>query len=338
MNSITEFKSEFSRVIRGYNPSEVDEAVEMLVSYAADLEQANAEFADANEAMGVQNDALIASQQELAAERDALRKELEAVRAEVENYRTKVEDANRFIAEAKRNADEIRAEAKREAEAMRAEQLRQTEEELVRLREACRMEETRYTGICHRVAALTSAVRNLWNEQVEALDALESMVPDEVLRETPAVEQPNENPAKEAIPDPAPVKKAARRAAMAAAVMEDEAAPAAPVSCPAEPVAEMPEEELPKPAPARVIRKPLPTTPPAGETIEFTAIKIASLNSDATPTIAESHTDGISVETVYRPATPATMKVTRVQDTSTAPTHSYADVRRSLEDINSRLK
>lgn len=351
MKSITEFKREFSRTMRGYAPEEVDAAIEMLVSYGAELESANAEFAEVNDELIAENDALAkakaaadaaaeAARADAAAARgeadsavadavaargkvDALEAALAAAQAEIASYRDKMGDAKDMLENARRTVAEMKAKADEETKDIRA---RRT------------AEETRYNIICRKTAAITEAVRNVWREQIETLDALASMTePDGELDETPAPPvkpiAAQVKPAPIAEPDKAddttvfelpkkPTPQRVRRAAMAAAALE-----ADDVSIPAQ------SARRPEPASA--------PTAPAAQTAEG---PLADIFADA-PTqqfavVTDApHADGVNVDSVYRAASPAALK-TKAEKAPAAQTgtHSFAAVRRSLEEIGAKLK
>lgn len=100
MNSITEFKREFTRTRRGYSPEEVDAAIELLITYGAELESANAEFAEVNNSLIADNDALAAENDRLNARLTQMGSDLDTVKGELDGYRQKVGEAKAIIGEA----------------------------------------------------------------------------------------------------------------------------------------------------------------------------------------------------------------------------------------------
>ncbi len=314
MNSITEFRGEFSRSLRGYNAAEVDEAVEMLVSYGADLEAANAEFADANDWLTAENDRLSG---ELAA------------------LKEKVGDAGGLIADARKSAEQIIADAETEAARIRAERTAALERELADYAERCALEQRRYAALCRRTNELADRASALYRDQIAALDALAGAADPASPPPSPA-ERPAEKKEETAASPKKPIPRV-RRSMMAAALVDAEektvaesAAEAEAVSAPTEEEISLELEQLPPP-----VMPPEPALEP-----EF-----AVIFSDDSPTrkAAESPVspaEGASrVDRVYRTASPIDLKVTRdVPKTSGAQTHSFSAVRRSLEEIGSRLK
>lgn len=330
MNSITEFKREFTRTMRGYSPEEVDAAIELLITYGAELESANAEFAEVNNSLIADNDALAAENDRLNARLTQMGSDLDTVKGELDGYRQKVGEAKAIIGEARRAAETIRADAEAEAEQIRTVRLGGIEEKIA-------AGEKRYAALCRQVNTLTGAVRTLYREQMAAIDALSIPTEpdsDDIIvasehRESgsPSTQAPVADEREEpdaaafqtfsaaqaqqplAVNLPRQTPPRVRRAAMAAAAIEPEQ-----VELPVKPVAR---------------RSAAPQSEPAGEApVRRTAARV-----DA------AHADGISVDAVYRPAAPATMKITREQTSgSVSQTHSFAAVRRTLAEINARLK
>ena len=210
MNSITEFKREFSRTMRGYTPEEVDAAIEMLVSYGAELESANAEFAEVN-------DELIAENDKLAAENAQLTADLTAAQNELAAFREKVGEAKSLIAEARRAAEQLRTEAEAEAAQIRDDRAADIERALAEQTARCAAEEKRYAALCRKTSTLVGAVRALYTEQMPAIEALAASIEvDDAAVEPDIIAEPE--PA--TVTFTPPVKKTppprVRRAAMAA--------------------------------------------------------------------------------------------------------------------------
>ncbi len=325
MNSITEFKREFSRAMRGYAPEEVDAAIEMLVSYGAELESANAEFAEVNDELIAELDKLTAAKAEADAALAAAQKELAA-------FREKVGEAKTLIADARRAADQLRAEAEAEAAQIRADHAADVERTLAEQTARCAAEERRYAALCRKTRTLTDAVRALYAEQMPAIEALAASIEaDDDAVEPDLISEPEPV----TVTFAPPVKKAppprVRRAAMAAAALEPE--PEA-VEVPVRPAPRRPEPIVaePEPIPAEP-EAPAPTGEPG----------LAEIFSDA-PTQQfsvvpdDTHADGVNVSSVYRTASPADLKV-KAEKIPAAPggTHSFAAVRRSLEEIGQKL-
>lgn len=331
MNSITEFKREFSRTMRGYNPDEVDTAVEMLISYGAELESANAEFAEVN-------DELIAEIETLTAEKAEADAALAAAQNELAAFRAKLGEAKSLIAEARRAAKQLRAEAEEEAAQIRAERAADLERALADRSARCAAEEKRYAALCRRTRTLTEAIRALYAEQMPAIEALASSVEvDDAAAEPDIVPEPE--PA--TVTFTPPVKRTTpprvRRAAMAAAAIEPDA-----VELPARPVPRRVEHEQPAPAPAAE-PAPAPAPVPESESPREASSALAEIFADA-PTQQfsaipdDAHADGVSVAAVYRTAAPADLKVKSEKiPAASAGSHSFAAVRRSLEEIGAKL-
>ena len=334
MNSITEFKREFTRTMRGYSPEEVDAAIELLVTYGAELESANAEFAEVNNSLIADNDALAAENDRLNARLTQMGSDLNTVKGELDGYRQKVGEAKAIIGEARRAAETIRADAEAEAERIRTVRLGGIEEKIA-------AGEKRYAALCRQVNTLTGAVRTLYREQMAAIDALSIptepdsddtiVAPEHRESGSPSTQTPVANEREEpdaaafqtfsaaqtqqplAVSLPRQTPPRVRRAAMAAAAIEPEQ-----VELPVKPV---------------VRRSAAPSAAPQPEPAGEAPVKQTAARVDA------AHADGISVDAVYRPAAPTTMKITREQTSgSVSQTHSFAAVRRTLAEINARLK
>lgn len=164
MNSITEFKREFTRTMRGYSPEEVDAAIELLITYGAELESANAEFAEVNNSLIADNDALAAENDRLNARLTQMGSDLDTVKGELDGYRQKVGEARPLLARPP-CSETIRADAEAEAEQIRTVRLGGIEEKIA-------AGEKRYAALCRQVNTLTGAVRTLYREQMAAIDAL----------------------------------------------------------------------------------------------------------------------------------------------------------------------
>lgn len=302
MNSITEFEREFTCIMRGYSPREVDEAIDMLISYGAELESANAEFAEVNEVLMQQNDAAAAELDRLRSENAALREENRGLREELDGSRTGLAEAKQRLAEANAKADGLRADA---------------ESVLGQITARCDAEEKRYAALTRRTAALIQAVRALYAEHMQAIDALADA---------------NSSPAAET---PVPSRPAVRRAAVTASAVAPE---------PEEPDAQNP------PAVARTPRRqvgsaPRPEASSVSDVTDTAPAEPAGVTEEA-PTrqfsipveTATLELESAQVDAVYRPAKPAAMKVVRDTGSEKAPTHSFAAVRRTLDEIGSKLK
>ncbi len=326
MNSITEFKQEFSRSLRGYNTAEVNEAVEMLVSYGADLESANAEFAEANEW--------------LTAENDRLTGELSRMGEELAALKEKMGDAGAMIAEARKSADQTVAEAEAEAARIREARTAALELELADYAARCAAERARYAELCRRTVELAERAGMLYREQIAALDLLAAEKATEASKEpSPAYETTPELPTSKTRPIPRVRRRAVMSgpAAEAEEKKESEASilfPSAEETKEKEPeVVTIDFEQLPPP-----VAVPEPTVEP-----EF-----ASLFSDDPPPRKASHDmsfeeifgeEANRVDAIYRTASPLDLKVTRdTPKPSGTQTHSLSSVRRSLDEIGSRLK
>lgn len=297
MNSITEFKREFTRAMRGYSPEEVDAAIEMLVSYGAELESANAEFAEVNDALMQQNDTAAAELDRLRSENAALREENRGLREELEGSRTRLAEAKQRLAEANAKADGLRTNA---------------ESALGEITARCDAEEKRYAALTRKTSALTEAVRALYAEHMQAIDALTEASPSSA--ETPAVPRP-----------------AVRRAILEATAVAPE---------PEEPEVQFP-HAIPR-APRRQVA-PAPQTESSAEQ-DAPAEPISEAEEMLTRQFSiptETVTVGLEsaqVDAVYRPAKPSAIKVIRDTDTEKTPTHNFAAVRRTLDEIGSKLK
>lgn len=317
MNSITEFKREFGRTAQGYSPAEVDAAVNMLVSYGAELESANHEFAEVNDDLIAQNDALAADNERLAAENRQLREEYDQTRQKLDTYLEKYGEAKNLLAEAKRRADAIRAAAEAEVSAQRAAQNNAEERAQADLHERCAAEERRYAALCRRTRTLVDAVKSAWQEQLAAIEALSESLDEDV----PPVQAASVEPAKvKSFTPPPPQKPQVRRAAMAAAALEREPSAAAQPSR-AKPVAQQP------------VKAPSDEPVSRAEPITSTTVFPTQGSGDT------ERAERVALNAVYREAPPSPVKVTRAEmGGKTTPSHSFAAVRRTLEEIGSRSK
>lgn len=300
MNSITEFEREFTCVMRGYSPREVSEAIDMLISYGAELESANAEFAEVNDALMQQNDAAAAELDRLRSENAALREENRGMREELENSRAGLAEAKQRVAEANARVENLRADA---------------ESVLGQIMARCDAEEKRYAALTHRTVALTEAVRALYAEHMQAIDALtEANSTSALAADPPAVSRP-----------------AVRRAAMAAAAVAPE--PEEPQVQPPHAIPRAPRRQV---APASRMESPAESgtpTEPASEAEEIHTRQFSIPTETVTMEL-----ESAQVDAVYRPAKPSAIKVIRDSDTEKTPTHSFASVRRTLDEIGSKLK
>lgn len=301
MNSITEFEREFTCVMRGYSPREVSEAIDMLISYGAELESANAEFAEVNDALVQQNDAAAAEIDRLRSENAALREEGRVLREELENSRAGLAEARQRTAEANARVENMRADA---------------ESALGQIIARCDAEEKRYAALSRKTAALTEAVRALYAEHMQGIDAL--IEANSASDETPAVSRP-----------------AVRRAIMEATAVSPEPEepevqpPHAIPRAPRRQVAPVPRTE----SPAEPEAAADPVAEPAGEAEEMPTRRFSVPTETVTVEL-----ESAQVDTVYRPAKPSAIKVIRDGDTEKTPTHSFAAVRRTLDEIGSKLQ
>ena len=115
------FDRNFNKCMRGYNPEEVDGAVDALLRYCDDLESANREFEVANNDLIDEKTGLEEKIAELEKEKAELLgkiSEMSANLSKIESvyneYRTKFGEARDLVGNAKRSAAEIteRAELK----------------------------------------------------------------------------------------------------------------------------------------------------------------------------------------------------------------------------------
>lgn len=330
MNSITEFKREFSRAMRGYSPEEVDAAIEMLVSYGAELESANAEFAAVN-------DELLAEIGKLTAAKTEAENALAAAQRELAAFREKVGEAKNLIADARRAADQLRAEAEAEAAQIHADHAAEVERTLAAQTARCAAEERRYAALCRKTKTLTEAVRALYAEQMPAIEALSASIDADAAEPELA---PAEEPEEAVVVFTPPVKKSpaprVRRAAMAAAALEPDTVevPARPAPRRPEPAAQVAEPAAVETEPAPIV--PIPETP--GRELDLTEIFADAPTQQFSVVSEDTMADGVNVAAVYRTASPTDLKV-RSEKVPAAPagTHSFAAVRRSLEEIGRKL-
>lgn len=117
------FDRKFNKCMRGYNPEEVDSAVDALLRYCDELEDANREFEVANNDLIDEKNALAAR----VAELESIKNSLEEKNAEISKNLAKIEDvyngyrekfgeARDLVTGAKTSASEIVARAKARAE------------------------------------------------------------------------------------------------------------------------------------------------------------------------------------------------------------------------------
>lgn len=371
MNSITEFKSEFSQTMRGYSPAEVDAAVEMLVSYGAELESANAEFAEVNAELIAENEALAAAKEAAEAAAASARAALEPTKAaltqaqaELTRIRAELEAAKAAVAAAKAVAavdGAERDEAKATLEATRratAELKAKAEVELSQIRARRTAEETRYNMVCRKTTAMTAAIRRVWTEQIETLDAIAGMTEqDDALDATPAPA-----PIPEAVAVPEAEDEPVIAFAPAAKAEPEPATPPAPAA-EAEAEAEdgtivftVPQKAAPQrvrrsalaaaalepeavEVPAAPARRPEPAQPTNAGDTTLTDIFADAPTQQFTAVADAPHVDGVNVDIVYLAPKPAAMKVKgeKTPETKTSG-HNFSAVRRSLEEIGAKLK
>jgi DivIVA domain-containing protein len=303
VNSITEFEREFTCIMRGYSPREVDEAIDMLISYGAELESANAEFAEVNDALMQQNDAAAAELDRLRSENAALREETRGLQEELEAGRAAYAEMKQRLAEANARADGLRSDS---------------ESVLGQIAARCDAEEKRYSALTRRTAALTEAVRALYAEHMQAIDAL------------------TEVSTASAAESSVPARPVIRRAAMAAAAVVPE-----PEELEVQPPRAIPRVPRRQAAPAvqatpAAEAESAESVPPEGS-VNKSEEALTHQLSVPTETVT-MELESAQVDTVYRPAKPSAIKVIRDTDTEKTPTHSFAAVRRTLDEIGSKLK
>lgn len=116
------FDRKFNKCMRGYNPEEVDAAVDALLRYCDDLEDANKEFEIANNDLIDEKTALASLAENLKKENEELEKKAERyssnlakIEAVYNEYRTKFGEARNLVVNAKTSASEILSRAEKES-------------------------------------------------------------------------------------------------------------------------------------------------------------------------------------------------------------------------------
>lgn len=117
------FDRKFNKCMRGYNPDEVDAAVDALLRYCDELQDANREFEIANNDLIDDKTSLEAKIAELTEEKKALQNKISEISenlARIEetynDYRQKFGEAKDLVTKAKTSSAEILARAKAKAE------------------------------------------------------------------------------------------------------------------------------------------------------------------------------------------------------------------------------
>lgn len=115
--SISEkFDRKFSKCMRGYNPEEVDAAVDALLRYCDDLDEANREFEIANNDLIDERNSLYTDKTELTKKVDELSEKLTKIETVYNEYREKYGEAQEIVNNAKVSAAEILTRAQTKAD------------------------------------------------------------------------------------------------------------------------------------------------------------------------------------------------------------------------------
>lgn len=133
------FDRKFNKSMRGYNTDEVDAALDALLRYCDELEDANREFEIANNDLIDDKTNLNKYISELVSEKEELEKKLKEMRERVatveglyNGYRKKFGEARDMITKAKSSSSEIIARAEAKAELIADESRKKQEDELRR--------------------------------------------------------------------------------------------------------------------------------------------------------------------------------------------------------------
>ena len=133
------FDRKFNKSMRGYNTDEVDAALDALLRYCDELEDANREFEIANNDLIDDKTNLNKYISELVSEKEELEKKLKEMRERVatveglyNGYREKFGEARDMITKAKASSSEIIARAEAKAELIADESRKKQEDELRR--------------------------------------------------------------------------------------------------------------------------------------------------------------------------------------------------------------
>ncbi len=133
------FDRKFNKSMRGYNTEEVDAALDALLRYCDELEDANREFEIANNDLIDDKTELNKYISELVSEKEDLEKKLKEMRERVatveglyNGYREKFGEARDMITKAKSSSSEIIARAEAKAEIISEEARKKQEDELLK--------------------------------------------------------------------------------------------------------------------------------------------------------------------------------------------------------------
>lgn len=134
------FDRKFNKCMRGYNPEEVDGAIDALLRYCDDLEAANREFEIANNDLIDEKTRLEQCISKAEEEKDSLRAELRTMADECSkiesvynDYRARFGEARDLVINAKNAAAEITQKASESANALIKDAERRSEEEKAKL-------------------------------------------------------------------------------------------------------------------------------------------------------------------------------------------------------------
>ena len=109
------FNREFNKTMRGYSPSEVDAAVDALLRYSTDLEEANAEFEIANNDLIDERAALLEANGNLTAENASIRESSKKIEAAYNDLKERFGEARDLVVNAKKRASDIISAAEKSA-------------------------------------------------------------------------------------------------------------------------------------------------------------------------------------------------------------------------------
>lgn len=195
------FDRKFNKSMRGYNTEEVDAALDALLRYCDELEDANREFEIANNDLIDDKTGLNQYISELVSQKEELEKKLREMRERVatveglyNGYREKFGEARDMITKAKASSSEIIARAEAKAELTLEEAKKEQEKELLKF--DIEVEKRRALienlDICYN--DFCSDIKNRLGAMLDRVDsfAVSPALPDGLPQSRPDIKEPIE--------------------------------------------------------------------------------------------------------------------------------------------------
>ncbi len=136
------FNRKFNKTMRGYSPDEVDAAVDALLRYSTELEEANAEFEIANNDLIDERTALLDDIENLTKENARLQESNKKIEAAYNDFKERFGEARDLVVNAKKRASDIISSAEKNAERLVADA---EKDAVAKTAEVCREKEA-YLG------------------------------------------------------------------------------------------------------------------------------------------------------------------------------------------------